>query len=1118
MQCGACGARVATGANFCTQCGASLSGKCARCGAALPEGARFCPGCGVELEVSSHQGRAALGGTEAPEAELRQITAVFCDLVGSTEISDRLDPEEFGELMNSYHDKAIAVLASYENEVARFVGDGIFICFGWPEAHEDDPERAIRAALDIAAEIETLEDGVPAGASLSVRVGVHTGPALVGALRGGSEREMALGKTLNVAARLQQVAPPGGVVISASTQRVVQGLFVTSDLGQQSLKGLPDPVHTFQVIQPSGVRGRLDAARGTLTPMVNRDPELGILTDLWDHVRAGRGHTMLVVGEPGVGKSRIVFEFRERVRQSRHTWLECGCSSYTRHTAFRPVLELARRGLVLRDDDEPEERLAKLRAALEQLGMGAEEDVRALANALLIPSEAGYSPPETSPAAQRRRTLELFAEWTLRLAELQPTIILVEDLHFADPSSLELFQRLIAEGARAPLLLIGTARPEFEPGWSSRPNLSRLDLKPLRDSDMRSLVTAVSGQRELPPSLVEHVVSQTEGIPLFAEEMSKTLLESRLRAPEHLEPHRPEPIDIPATLYDSLMARLDRLSAAKRVAQHVAVIGREFDYALAEEVLGLDVDVVRHGLARLVEDDLLLRRGEPPDSTYAFRHALIQDAAYRSLLKRRRRELHGRVADALERRRSGEGPAVSAEIIAQHYDCAEQPEQALRFYREAADHSAGQSAHREAAAHLTRAIELIGDLPHEGRWRAIEADLQTALGSSIIATRGYADEAIETAYERARALYEALGDRRQVGYTLAGLSLFYFNHGEVQRGAELAGEALDLAEEIEDSTLQVLARVQAAVPIFYQGEFSPALEHAERASEIYELSRDRWLGYRFGADQGVAAHCFAALALMQLGRPDSALARARSASNLADLLADPYNLAYALFFETAVHWNRGDTSAQQLCAARVVAIAEEHEFQLFIGLGRMFQTAARVFASGHQAALHELYAGSELAAATGFRGGMPAFICLVAEAQRAAGCANDALATIAAALDASTQTAQRYWDAELHRIRGELQIELGDEQDGTAELEHAIDIAREQGGTWQELRATLGLARYLSAHGSAGEARELLRPIYARFEEGFTTRELSDAADLLGELSPVSARRGHEPARTGGES
>jgi tetratricopeptide (TPR) repeat protein len=472
------------------------------------------------------------------------------------------------------------------------------------------------------------------------------------------------------------------------------------------------------------------------------------------------------------------------------------------------------------------------------------------------------------------------------------------------------------------------------------------------------------------------------------------------------------------------------------------------------------------------------------------------------------------VGEALERRRERDGPLTSAEVIAHHFDNAGQAEQAVRFYRDAADHAVRQSAHRESTAHLKRAIELIGELPDEDRWREVEGDLQTALASSIIATRGYGDAAIERAYERARALYDVLRDQRQVGYTLAGLSLFYFNYGEVQRGAELAGQALELADRTGDQTLGVLARVQAAVPIFYQGEFAAALEHAEHASQSYELGRDRWLGYRFGADQGVAAHCFAALALVQLGRPDTALARTHAAMELADQLADPYNLAYALFFETAVHWNRGDESAQGSTAARVVAIAEEHEFELFVGLGRMFRAAARVFTSHDQADLQDLYEGSTIAAATGFRGGMPAFICLVAEAQRAAGLGSEALATIATALDISIQTGQRYWDSELCRIRGELQIELGDEREGAAQLERAVDFARERGARWQELRATHAIARHLRDQDSASRGRTLLKPIYEGFDEGFATRELREAAELLGGASPASARRGHMPAAT----
>lgn len=1066
---------------------------CGACGAAVPENANFCPACGARVsEAASEASSPAEGGDHEAEAELRQLSVVFCDLVGSTEISSRMDPEEFGDLVARYHDVAVAVLRRYEAEVARFIGDGILVHFGWPEAHEDDPERAVRSGLEIVTAIKALDAELPDDVPVAVRIGIHTGPALIGKVGVGAGRHMALGKTLNVAARLQELAAPGTVVVSDATLALVRGLFVTEDLGERALKGIPESLRVHRVVQPSGVRSRLDAARKNLTPMVDRTAEIRRLIELWQGAHDGRGQTVVISGEPGIGKSRLVLEFQERAREDPHSWIECRCSSYTRHTAFRPVLEMIEQGIGLRGGEGPGERLGALVRGLDVLEIDDEDAIPVLAQALSIPAAAGYEPPSMSPIQRRRRMLELFTEWALRLTELQPAVVLVEDLHWADPSSLELFERLIGAAPQTSLMMVATARPEFESPWSNQPGLSRLELSPLGEEHVRDLVAGLSPSKQLPGSLVDHVIRETAGIPLFAEEMTKSLLDSDVLVQGGGDEFEPgslhEQIDVPSTLSDSLMARLDRLSAAKRVAQHAAVIGREFDEALALEVLGMNPDLVRHGLKRLVDDEVLVRSG---DDLYAFRHALIQDAAYGSLLKRTRRQLHERAARALEHRRERDDRAVSPEVIARHYRNAGRAEEAIDLYREAADQAVRQSAHREALAHLGRAIQLLGELPEDDSWRAVEADLHAALASSVIATRGYADPEVERAYERARELYSLLGDELQVGYTLAGSSLFYFNHGEVERGAELATRALEHATAAGDESLGVLARVQVAVPTFYRGHFTSALEHAEDAARLYQRDAHRWLAHRFGADQGVAAHCFAALSLMRLGLVDTALARARAAVELGHELTDPYNLAYALFFETAVHWNRGDPEAQVLTAAQVLALAEEQEFELFVGLGKMFRAAGRAVMTGNAEYLDEVYAGSGVAAGTGFRGGLPAFVCLVAEAQQAVGLFDAALGTVGVALDAARETGQHYWDSELLRLRGEL-------SGSVADLSAALEVAREQEAQWPELRAAVALVR-------AGAVEvEVLRAVYERFEEGFETRELRAAAELLGvRASPV---------------
>lgn len=945
------------------------------------------------------------------EGELRQITAVSCSLAGSTE----------------------QIVERYGGHVTSYQGDGILIHFGWPEAHDDDAERAVRAALEIATEVDA-----------PVRIGVHTGPVVVGADDG---ETMALGETMSVASRLEGVAAPGTVAISAATLALVRGIFVTEDLGARRLKGVPDPVDVYRAVQPSGVRSRLDAARDSLTPFVGREAELGVLLDRWGRTRERAGQAVLVSGDAGVGKSRLVYELRERLAAEPHSWLECRCSSYTRHSAFRPAIELVEQGLAFQPEEGPEERLAKIDSGLALIGLDEPEVVPLVARLLSIEGAAELA---MGPDLQRRRTIELLTRWVLALADLQPVLLFVEDLHWCDHSSLELFTQLMSRGAQSRLMLVATARPELEASWLRRPNLSALSLNPLSEQETRELLTVLAPGRRLPAAVLERVLMETDGIPLFAEEMGRMVLDMELAAPI-------DELEIPTTLQDSLMARLDRLSAAKRVAQRAAAIGREFDFALLEEVSGLERDILRHGLSRLADDDLVFQRGEPPDATYTFKHALIQDAAYRSLLKRTRRDLHDRIAAALERRAAADRPAPP-EVIARHYEMAGRVQEAVAHYRRGAEEAARHSGHSEAIEHLRRAIRLLGELSDDASRQSLEVDLQVALGSSVMAKGGYADPDVEAAYERARLLCEGLGDGVQVAYTLIGLAIFYFNQGQIERGADLGARALEIAEREDDDVLRLLAHVQLAVPRFYGGRFAEALDHAEAAAAIYDPERHGWVAFRYGTDQGVAAHCFAASSLLQLGYPDRALSRLDQAEALARDLGHPFNLVYAVCFKAAVHATLGDRHAQEECAARVVAIAEEQEFPFFAGMGRMFHAGARAIRTGDPTALEEYMQGSALAASTGTRGGAPLFISLLAETQRALGAATDALGLVDAGLALSAETGQPYWDADLLRVRGELLVELEPDK-AEAELRRAIEVARAQGSRWFEQRAAASLAR-----------------------------------------------------------
>lgn len=1084
MQCPS-GHRVPAGSKFCPVCGISLSSeRCRECDAPLVPGARFCRECGAAV------------GTAAEE-ELRQITAVFCDIVGSTALSTQLDPESYGEVVRAYRERVDEVVSRYGGKVDKYLGDGVLVDFGWPRAHDDDAERSILAALAIVESLASPEAERP----LAVRVGIHTGPVLVGEMGSASHPETtALGETMNRAARLQACAPPGGVVVSDVTLRLVRGIFVVEDLGPQDLAGIDAPVPAYRVIRRSGVRSKLDAAGDRLTPFVSREPELGAMLERWELAQTGVGQTVVLTGDPGIGKSRLVYELRERLRDRAHTWLEAGGSSYTQHSAFQPAIRLIEQALEIRPEEPADERLSKLKAGLEEAEVTDHDAVPLLAGLLSIDAE-GISELVMSPELARRRTIEVLAKWVLALAELQPLLLLLEDLHWCDLSTLDLFEQLLVGGTGATLMLVGTTRPELEAEWMNHPNVAAVELEPLEEGEIRELLRSLGSGRELPEPVLVRVVGETDGIPLFAEEMGRMVLESGLIAERGgaLELTAPlDELEIPSTLQDSLMARLDRLSAAKRVAQLAAAIGREFDYRLLEDVSGLETDLLLHGLRRLVEDELIFADGEPPDATYTFKHALIQDAAYRSLPKRSRRPLHRRIAEVIEAR-----GGASPEVLARHWEAGERPNEAIGHYQRAAEAAARHSAHREAIEHLRKAIALTDSLAGDPASRAREVDLQFALGSSIMAVSGYADPEIAIAYERARELCAELGQDSRVGHTLIGLAIFYFNSGRVAEGAETATEALEIAEREGDDALALLAHVQIAVPSLWKGEFETAQEHAEAACRIYDRENHGWLAFRYGTDQGVAAHCMAACALFNLGRPDAALDLVHEAVELARGLGNPFNVAYALAIECGIRWDRGEFSDQERIAEEVVAISEEQEFGDFIGMGKILRGTARATGSADPAGLDDCLDGLEIASRTGRRGSVTMFLELIATAQRAIGNRDDALGLIDGALALADETGQHWWDARLLRVRGELLLELGRDREADEDLRRGARIAREQGDRVSELRCLTSLARALTERGDSSAAENLVRPVYDELAEGAATRAATEAAELLGE-APVA--------------
>ena len=715
------------------------------------------------------------------EAERRQLTVLFCDLVDSTRLSSQLDPEELRQVVQAYQATCAKVIARFEGHIAQYLGDGLLVYFGYPLAHEDDAQRAVRAGLGIIEAMGQLHTslGQEREVHLAVRLGIHTGLVVVGDVGGGARQEqLALGETPNVAARLQGIAAPNTLVISAATFQLLGGFFACQPLGTPPLKGLAQPLAVYRVLYESMARSRLEAASSTgWTPLVGREQEIGVLLERWAQVKDGLGQVVLLSGEAGIGKSRLVQVLTDQVAAEPRAWLTpCQCSPYHQHTALYPLIDLLER-VVLRFDREesPQQKVGKLEGFLVQYGLPLAEAVPLLAALLSLPLPADYAPVTVSPEQQKQQTLHALLTILLRIAAQQPVLFVMEDLHWVDPSTLELLSLLVDQGPTARILTLFTFRPDFSPPWTGRAHLTQLTVNRLPRRQAVEVIRQVAHGKGLPPEVVEQIVAKTDGVPLFVEELTKMVLESGLlqeRDERYALTGPLHPLAIPATLHDSLMARLDRLAAVKALAQLGATLGREFSYALLRAVAPWDEEIVHRGLHQLVEAEFLYQRGVPPQASYTFKHALIQDVAYQSLLRSTRQQYHQRIAQAMEAQ-FPETVETQPELVAQHYTAAGCHEQAIPYWQRAGQQASDRSAHLEAISHFTTGIELLKTLPETPEHTQHALTLHIALGAALQMAKGHAAPEVEHAYTQARALCQQVGETPELVPVLYGLWRFY---------------------------------------------------------------------------------------------------------------------------------------------------------------------------------------------------------------------------------------------------------------------------------------------------------------------------------------------------------
>jgi len=1046
---------------------------------------------------------------KADAAERRQLTVMFCDLVGSTALSARLDPEDMRQVIHAYQDACSGVLARYDGFVAKFFGDGILATFGFPRAHEDDAARAVHAALDITEAVGRLQ--TRAREKLAVRVGIATGLVVAGDIvgQGAAQEQVVVGDTPNLAARLQGLADAGGVVMSSATRRLIGDRFRLKDLGLHAIKGLAEPVEAYAALGVSQSESRFDAAHSArLTGFVGREAESDELIARQRRAWGGEGQTVLISGEAGIGKSRLSAWLAEQVADMAHTRLRYQCSPYHRDSALHPFAQQFERAAGIAPQEPPEVKLEKLEKVLGLATERMNEVVPLIASMLSIPLGKRYPALTLSPAQQRRLTLSALLDQMEGLARQKPLLILFEDAHWADATSLEVLDLVIERAPRLPVLLLITFRPEFDAPWSAAPGIATVTLGRLDPVQAATLVERVTGGRKLPAEVLAQIVAKTDGVPLFVEELTKDVIESGLLV-EELDRYRLDgplpPLAIPSTLQDSLMARLDRLAAVKEIAQIGAAIGREFAYALLGAVVGRDEPTLRAALAQLEDSELVFRHGAPPHARYAFKHALVQDTAYESLLKSRRQILHRKIAETL-REQFPDIVEAEPELLAHHFTQAGLAAPAIEFWGKAGDLGLRRSAYKEAIAHLGKAIEMTEALAGAGEADGTGAKLklQVAYGNAMIAAHGHGAPETIAAFRRAHELGAGAADVDSRFSSNYGLWAGSYLHGDLPGMLGPAQAFLHDVESRPGSPEAGVAHRAYGVTQWFTGNYIQARAHLEQAVAIFDPERDRDLAFRFGQDVGVSATVYLAIALWPLGEVDRAreIADATVAriAKLSHLATSTYGLMHCAMFE--IVGRKVDRAAP--LAKALSSVAHEHGIALWVAFGAFLEAWVESRAGAPEIGLANLQRAAALLQQDDVGAFQPLVRIALAEADARNGETAAALATIDHALEDFERSGQRWFDAELYRTRGEILLERYPADRAVEEaFLAALAIARHQKARSFELRAALALAKLCRATDRDADAHAVLGPALEGFAPTPEFPEIAEALQVLANLEAV---------------
>jgi class 3 adenylate cyclase/predicted ATPase len=1022
------------------------------------------------------------------DAQRRYVTVLFCDLVGSTGIAAQLDAEEWRDLVSAYLDAASAAVAEMGGHVAKKLGDGLMALFGYPVAYENDAERAARTAMAIQRALAELNrgNGGRGRPELIARIGLDTGPAVVDATG------EIYGDVANVVARVQALAEAGAVLVTSRVQRQIAGLFVAEDHGTHTLKGVLEPTALFRLVRASG-GGRRSGQRN-LTPLIGRDEEMTMLMRRWSRAQQGDGQFVMIVGEPGLGKSRLIQEFHARLADTPHTWVEWSCSQLLQNTPLHPIAEWGHQRFG-GPEVPAERRLAELKNSLAQVRLDPAENLPLLASLIGIPLPKERT-PDVPPEELRRRQLAALTNWVMAGAKAQPEVLVFEDLHWGDPTTLDVLCAIAEQGELAPLYIVATTRPEFRPPWRMRSHHSTISLAPLGRARVRDMVAEISGPHALAKDVVEDVAARTGGVPLFIEEVTRLLLErgeqSGIQA-------------IPPTLQQSLMARLDRLGPAREVAQLGSVIGRGFSYSLLRAVAGIEDAALRAALEKLADANIVLVQGLPPDSDYRFKHALIQDAAYENLLKSRRQVLHRRVAEIL-RQRFADTAAAEPEVLAHHFTQAGMSDAAFEWWGKAGEQALRRSAFQEAIAHLGKALKtadsaalaaIVG--PTSTSMRRRQLDLQVSLGNALIATRGYSAPETQAAFAKARELASGIENPAERFATYYGLFIGGLVRGELAVSREIAQKFLEETADQPGSGEFGIAHRIAGLAHFFAANFVDARQHFETALSAFDPERDRDFAFRFGQDPIVATKVYLGYTLWLLGDVDRGRRLVDEAVERASSTGHVQTIAYVHIQAATFEMSRRNAERARAHANRGLTLAKEHGLNLWLAYAAAERGWADYRMGDRDAGVAGLREGLAQLRAQKIRMYLPFLWSLSAEVEADLGGIDAGLSMIDAAIAEANEIGERGHDAESHRIRGEILLKRDSSNTASAEEAFltAIAIAQQQKAKSFELRAALSLAKLYQSIGRAAEAHVVLAPALAGFSPTPEFPEIAEAQSLL---------------------